>query len=28
MELSHYEGVPKHVADEIIAKAELEDDKD
>lgn len=28
MELSHYEGVPKHVADEIIAKAEVEDDKE
>jgi elongation factor G len=28
MELSHYEEVPKHVAEEIMAKAQVEEDKD
>ena len=28
MEFSHYEEVPKHVADEIIARADIEEDKE
>jgi elongation factor G len=28
MELSHYEEVPKHVAEEVIAKAQVEEDKE